>query len=333
MQKSGFLGILGLIGVGAFGQSISTVGAGYVSPAPLTVAPGQVVTLFVNGIGGLTQIFQAPGKRWPTTLGGVSVTLEQGANIPVPIFEVRPVSTCSVPPVGSPNPCGTLVALTVQIPFELIPICPLCGRPTILTHLLVNANNQNATLIDLLPLADQVHILSSCDILVSGGGNRSNATALPCPPMVTHAGGSRVSAFNPAKGGEELVAYAVGLGPTNPPGVTGQANGSAAPTITIFGLDFNFRPNALPAKPTPLLTPRGAPISLFPTPIFAGLTPSFVGLYQVNFVVPAIPAGTPACVDPSQTALGGTFVQSNLTVSVGSAFSFDGAGICVTPAS
>jgi uncharacterized protein (TIGR03437 family) len=52
----------------------------------------------------------------------------------------------------------------------------------------------------------------------------------------------------------------------------------------------------------------------------AALTSGFVGLYQVNFVVPELPAGYLwRC----------GMVNSNLTVSIGRKTSFDGAGICV----
>jgi uncharacterized protein (TIGR03437 family) len=57
-----------------------------------------------------------------------------------------------------------------------------------------------------------------------------------------------------------------------------------------------------------------------PIPIYAGLAPGYVGLYQINFTVPPPPVGTPPCSGA---------VQSNLTVSVGGLASFDGAGICV----
>jgi uncharacterized protein (TIGR03437 family) len=58
-------------------------------------------------------------------------------------------------------------------------------------------------------------------------------------------------------------------------------------------------------------------------PLYSGLVPGYVGLYQINFIVPQPPAGILSC--------SGT-VQSNLTVSVGGQTSFEGAGICVTPA-
>jgi len=48
-------------------------------------------------------------------------------------------------------------------------------------------------------------------------------------------------------------------------------------------------------------------------------------------VVPQPPAGLQPCVDFAAAPAFAQAVQSNLTVSVGSAYSFDGAGICVTP--
>jgi uncharacterized protein (TIGR03437 family) len=65
-----------------------------------------------------------------------------------------------------------------------------------------------------------------------------------------------------------------------------------------------------------------------PRPLFAGLAPGYPGLYLINFVVPPEPLnGTPRC---AETFVPGANVpQSNLTVSIGGGFSFDGAGICV----
>jgi hypothetical protein len=54
-------------------------------------------------------------------------------------------------------------------------------------------------------------------------------------------------------------------------------------------------------------------------------------LYQINFIVPPPPAGLPPCPDPATIVAFGNVAPSNLTVSVGSNFSFDGAGICVQP--
>jgi uncharacterized protein (TIGR03437 family) len=58
---------------------------------------------------------------------------------------------------------------------------------------------------------------------------------------VTHANGLLVSNTNPASVGEELVAYAVGLGATNPPLPTGQPATQPTATAATFRLAFNFQ--------------------------------------------------------------------------------------------
>jgi hypothetical protein len=81
-------------------QTNTVVSAGYTAPAPLYAAPGQVVTLFVEGVAkSLTQAVRAPDGAWPSSLTGISVTLLQGTKIPVPMLEVRPIPGCG-PPFG-----------------------------------------------------------------------------------------------------------------------------------------------------------------------------------------------------------------------------------------
>ena len=98
---------------------------------------------------------------------------------------------------------------------------------------------------------------------------------------VTHADGSLVTQNSPAVAGETLVLYVTGLGSVSP----AVPNGAAAPPsplsyvtenvgVQIQDQDGNFYPD------TPV------------TPAFAGLTPGFAGLYQINFVVPSgVPSG------------------------------------------
>ncbi len=215
------------------------------------------------------------------------------------------------------------------MPFNMLTVCPVCGRVDIPATLTVAVNGLAGPLISVQPLADQVHILTTCDVMMPSSQPRIYAAMFPCAPVVTHADGKPVSATNPAKGSEELVAYAVGLGQTNPPLTAGEPASRAAPTGAVFAIDFNYRPNALATKPAgPSFF--GPPVG-FPTPVFTGATPGFVGLYQINFIVPPPPAGLPPCVDTTAIVPFTNVVQSNLTVSVGSAFSFDGAGICVQP--
>lgn len=287
----------------ASAQTIS--GAGYLAPAPVSAAPGQILTFFVEGIN-------------PT---GITAFLHQGAAIPAPVIDVRSISTCIGIAFPAQNTCGALTAVTVQIPYELSVLCPLCAAPLIFTELVVLANDQSAA-VELNGLADQVHVLTSCDVLLNAPGYvaPTNTSGLPCPPMVTHADGTLVTASKPANPGEELTAWATGLGATNPPATTGQASTKPLPTAQTLGINFNYTVNALATKPRPAFV--SAPTL---APAYSGLAPGFLGLYQINFVVPPGPAnGIARCATPGTNA-----VQSNLTVSFGGAYSFDGAGICV----
>ncbi len=309
--------LLTALGVDAVAQTVNPAiqGSSYNLPSPIYAAPGQLITLIVQGLGnGSTQIVDAPANaNLPSVLAGVSVTFAQGTIFQLPILEVHSVSTCNLYPLW----CNQLAAVSVQIPFEARSALTASGG--VLT--LSDANNPNATLTasDLWPLDDQVHVLTTCDPFMTKATLAPPPVGLPCAPFVAHSNGSLITTANPANAGEELAVYAVGLGQTNPNSVTGQVVTKSAPTVTTYTLDFNYHPNALPSRPLPI----------GPQPIFAGSTPNYVGLYQVNFVVPPVPAGTPPCVDASKLPLGSNVVQSNLTVSIGGQFSFDGARICV----
>jgi hypothetical protein len=311
-----------LAGGALAGQNL--VGSGYIRPTPVNAAPGQLVTLMVqitdrSGVDGVN----APaGADLPSTLSGFSVDYRQGDVWHAPILQVSPFFGRAALCVPG---CAVLAAITVQVPFEA-QSCPQCfpnggDRPAQGILQVFQNGLLPGSQIDVQPFADQVHMITTCDSFTSGYGALFSWTGLPCASAVTHADGSPVTAVKPAKAGEELIAYTVGLGQTNPPLVTGKLVTAAAPAQTTFGLDFNYRPNALPTKPLPSA----------PAPVYAGATPGYVGLYQVNFVVPPVPSGTPACVDSTSLppAPGQNFVMSNLTVSVGGLFSFDGARICV----
>ncbi len=333
LTRLGLVALLAMAAVASgFGQSAAVVtGAGYTLPAPVNLAPGQVLTIYVQGIGStLTQPVRASGTALPTSLAGISATLQQGSNRPLGILDVRPVSTCGSPSIAGAglfpqtiSNCGRLTAVTLQIPFDIVTICSACATPASAyapTILWVTESGIDSAVIQLMALSDQIHVLTSCDTFLTSALPPIDYTGLPCSPMVTHADGSLVSFGSPARAGEEIVAYAVGLGATIPALAASQPASTAAPTTIAFTMQFNYLANALPVRP-----------SGSQAPLFAGATAEATGLYQINFVVPPPPAGTPACagVAASQLPPGGNVVQSNLTVSIGGTFSFDGAGICV----
>ena len=84
--------------------------------------------------------------------------------------------------------------------------------------------------------------------------------------------GSPIGASNPAHAGEYLVVYCTGLGAlSGPNGQSQPADGAPAPTSPIFQTT---------AAVTATIGGVIAPVS------FAGLTPAFAGLYQVNLQTP-----------------------------------------------
>lgn len=89
--------------------------------------------------------------------------------------------------------------------------------------------------------------------------------------LIRTAANVNVTSSAPAKPGDNLVAYAVGLGATNPPTPTGTTPSAAIPTAATAALTVG----GMPAVVT-----------------YAGVAPGLVATYQVNFTVPANLQGT-----------------------------------------
>jgi uncharacterized protein (TIGR03437 family) len=123
--------------------------------------------------------------------------------------------------------------------------------------------------------------------VISGGYgivvNQDFSLPLPSPVSgyVTH----------PAKAGDTITIYCTGLGQTTPPAITGAAASitqlETIPSVSVvFGGGFS-----------------GPPATTVPA-VFAGLTPTAVGLYQVNAAIPAgvaIGAAVPLTVSVNGT--------------------------------
>lgn len=305
--------------------------AGYTTPTPIRVAPGQVITLYISGTKTVlppqNPSIRATTTPLPITLGGFSVTVRQGSNTyAAPLFSVVQTPNCT--DANRTSPDCIITAVTLQIPFEITPLPSVVEAAQLPGDLSVNDNGTESAHIPIAPLGDNIHVLTSCDL--QGASPLFQPT---CSGVVTHADGTMVSVDSPAKAGEIVVIYGYGLGQTTPAVKTGDATPTPAPvllnghTVTV---QFDFRPNAGPAFPyiNPLIM---APF--IPGAIFAGLTPGQVGLYQINVKIPdTVPSVPPCTGTPGGIGNGFTStVLSNLTIDIGGQVSFDGAAICVQP--
>jgi uncharacterized protein (TIGR03437 family) len=247
-------------------------------------------------------------------LSGISVSLKQTESpqgpFAIPMLAVFPVSGCRTSIFQN---CGKLTGINVQIPFELVPNPNVEDALPILrfnyAQLIIQEDGGAQVAIEAMPVFDRIHVLWTGDTLKKPAAAN---ISMPIPdgtsvPIVTHADGSLVTGGKPGKVGETLILYATGLGWILPLPHSGEAAPNPPLTGPVF-VRFDYGPDVAPSQST-----TGADQ-------VAALTSGFVGLYQVNFVVPELPAGYLwRC----------GMVNSNLTVSIGRKTSFDGAGICV----
>ncbi len=87
--------------------------------------------------------------------------------------------------------------------------------------------------------------------------------------IAQHADYTLINATSPAKPGEVIIIYLLGMGPTNPPVASGAAAPSSEPLARVT------------AQPTVTVDGQKAGVA------FAGLTPGYSGLYQIDFTVPS----------------------------------------------
>ncbi|HVW07356.1 MAG TPA: IPT/TIG domain-containing protein [Bryobacteraceae bacterium] len=90
-------------------------------------------------------------------------------------------------------------------------------------------------------------------------------------PVAIHLNGQLISEVSPAVPGEVIVIYTAGLGRTVPDSADGQL--ATAPLPILFASQLQVLLDGVPCPPGCLL--------------YAGLTPGFAGLYQINLLLPA----------------------------------------------
>jgi uncharacterized protein (TIGR03437 family) len=123
----------------------------------------------------------------------------------------------------------------------------------------------NGTYPTILAAGGQYSVPQNVDLVPVNPGT----VAFPDGTLVAqHPDYTLVSSSHPASPGEALTIYLVGMGATNPP----VQSGTAAPSSPL---------STVPSKILVTVDGQPAPVT------FAGLTPGGVGLYQINFAVPA----------------------------------------------
>jgi uncharacterized protein (TIGR03437 family) len=215
--------------------SIQTLdGASYRSP----VAPGSIASVFQNDL--VPALNLANTVPLPTSLGGLSMKFN--GTIAVPFYAASPSQA------------------NIQIPWELE------GH----TSATLTATNASGSVVTFsVPLSGFAPAIFSVNQRGSGQGiiTLANSTTVAAPSESVDGLKTR-----PAKKGEYITIYCVGLGAVNNPPATGAVTPDATST----------------AKSPVSVVLNGTSIAAS----FAGLSPGSVGLFQVNVQIPdTAPAG------------------------------------------
>ena len=206
-------------------------------------------------LGGITSVF---GDQF--TAPGAALSLASGAPLPTTLGGVRVLV--------NDRPAPIYFVSYNQINFQM-PTDVATGDATVR----VERDGQRGNAVSVGVVQRQPRVLiwpiaGSYGIAVNSDGT------LPLPT------GTNLGSFRgrPARAGDTLVIYAIGLGPTNPQ----VASGTAAPSGPLARVD----------GVTVVVGARGPFGGINIDPLFAGLSPGFVGLYQINVTLPqGIPTG------------------------------------------
>ncbi len=288
----------------ASAQTSVLVGGGYAAPSVLSVAPGQVLTLFATGVGRDLSV-RAPLKGSATGLSVAVIPGGTGNALPAPILAAMLIDTCQSN--RTPTSCSgaMIAAISVQIPLELVPgdrpeaVLRIAERGVVATDLRVNiVESRVHFILGRHPLA-----LDVVDGISKGAS-------------VFHADGTIVSGSTPGKAGETLVVYGYGFGVPERALRTGEAAESVNPVPVRGDLQFSISLPERQALTIPPEQPLGRYISYF------GVTPGTIGVYQMNFVVPPISDAIRRCGGSTPT----NFIVTYNEGAVASNFAF-----CVEP--
>jgi uncharacterized protein (TIGR03437 family) len=200
---------------------INSGGVGNAASYATKLSPGMLAAVFGTGFGTATLQSGATGN-WPTTLGGVGVTVN---GIAAPVYYVSPG----------------------QINFQVPWASPVSG--TVGVAVTLNGGSSSSVNVPVATAAPGLFVLASKQAAVENSDFSVNDPS------------------NPAKVGSTIFAFLTGSGPVAP----AAASGVPASTTTLVY-----------ATASVSATIGGLPATVS----FAGLAPGFIGLVQLNIIVP-----------------------------------------------
>jgi uncharacterized protein (TIGR03437 family) len=215
-------------------------------------SPGTVF-LNPNGVVNAATFAPAPNAIAPgdivTLFGsGLSPATDQPGTIPLPISD-KGVSV-TVNGIAAPLFYISAGQINIQIPFEV------AGGSTVTIQVANNGQKSNSVIVPLAPSNPGIFMWAD--------------SAEPYHAAVLHTNGALVNSSDPARPGETIEVFATGLGLLSPAVRTGATNPDSPPATATDQL-VNILFDGEPATKVP----------------FAGGAPAFVGLNQINVVIPA----------------------------------------------
>ena len=305
------------------GAEVRVTSSGEDVPFALEGVGGGVYTGVLRNLTGGPVSLAATARSGETASAafGVGGDLEGAAARSPVIFREGIVSTANFAPGPTPVAPGsilsifgigladqTLAASSLPLPTELAGVRVLVGGIAApLLAVAADAGSGSDQINFQLPV--EAAAWTYADVVVVNNGVISDPEGIAILPGVPavftlnqqgigaaaalHADFTLVSSAGPARAGETILIYATGLGAVRPPAITGQAPGALS---NVAG-NVEVR-----------IGSRAAVVS------FAGLAPGFVGLYQLNVVVPAgLPGGDAAL----ELILDGITAGDGATVPIG----------------
>jgi uncharacterized protein (TIGR03437 family) len=162
-------------GTGVYLNPIGVVNAASFLPPTASIAPGELLALFGTGLAP-TKLITQGGQAFPTSLGGVSVTIN---GIPCPIFYVSSTQ------------------MSVIVPYAV------ASNQTGLANIQVNNNGTLSNVV-------QMYLTDASPGSFSQGSNGIGYAS------AVHASGQLITPANPAQPGETIEMFLTGLGTVAP---------------------------------------------------------------------------------------------------------------------